>query len=77
MELSEGALDLFIQVMDKDIKQGWALGNPTSDLPAAGCNSLYQHSLAQPSSQFFIQWSVHLSKPSTSSVPEGLTHFQR
>ncbi|KAK4816774.1 hypothetical protein QYF61_022772 [Mycteria americana] len=48
-KLTEGALDPFIQITDKDIKQNWpqlrALGNTTCDRPPAGVNSIHHHSL--------------------------------
>ncbi|KAK4827985.1 hypothetical protein QYF61_022687 [Mycteria americana] len=48
-KLTEGALDPFIQIIDKDIKQNWpqhrALGNTTCDHPPTGVNSIHHHSL--------------------------------
>ncbi|KAK4817402.1 hypothetical protein QYF61_013272 [Mycteria americana] len=48
-KLTEGALDPFIQIMDKDIKQNWpqhrALGNTACDRPLTGVNSIHHHSL--------------------------------
>ncbi|KAK4820738.1 hypothetical protein QYF61_004419 [Mycteria americana] len=48
-KLTEGALDPFIQIIDKDIKQDWpqhrALGNTTCDRPPTGLNSIHHHSL--------------------------------
>ncbi|KAK4810518.1 hypothetical protein QYF61_004481 [Mycteria americana] len=48
-KLTEGALDPFIQITDKDIKQNWpqhrALGNTTCDWPPTGVNSIHHHSL--------------------------------
>ncbi|KAK4824003.1 hypothetical protein QYF61_009128 [Mycteria americana] len=48
-KLTEGALNPFIQIIDKDIKQDWpqhqALGNSTCDRPPAGFNSIHHHSL--------------------------------
>ncbi|KAK4814368.1 LOW QUALITY PROTEIN: hypothetical protein QYF61_017781 [Mycteria americana] len=48
-KLTEGALDPFIQIIDKDIKQNWpqhrALGNTTCDRPPTGVNSIQHHSL--------------------------------
>ncbi|KAK4818922.1 hypothetical protein QYF61_022099 [Mycteria americana] len=48
-KLTEGALDPFIQIIDKDIKQDWpqysALGNTTCDQPPTGVNSIHHHSL--------------------------------
>ncbi|KAK4819021.1 hypothetical protein QYF61_024137 [Mycteria americana] len=48
-KLTEGALDPFIQIIDKDIKQDWpqhrALGNTTCDRPPTGVNSIHHHSL--------------------------------
>ncbi|KAK4821667.1 hypothetical protein QYF61_027135 [Mycteria americana] len=48
-KLTEGALDPFIQIIDKDIKQNWpqhrALGNTTCDRPPAGVNSIHHNSL--------------------------------
>ncbi|KAK4814264.1 hypothetical protein QYF61_012819 [Mycteria americana] len=47
--LTEGALDPFIQIIDKDVKQNWpqhrALGNTTCDRPPTGVNSIHHHSL--------------------------------
>ncbi|KAK4822538.1 hypothetical protein QYF61_015544 [Mycteria americana] len=47
--LTEGALDPFIQISDKDVKQNWpqhrALGNTTCDRPPTGVNSIHHHSL--------------------------------
>ncbi|KAK4825008.1 hypothetical protein QYF61_022954 [Mycteria americana] len=48
-KLTEGALDPFIQIIDKDIKQEWpqhgALGNTACDRPPNGVNSIHHHSL--------------------------------
>ncbi|KAK4808361.1 hypothetical protein QYF61_026964 [Mycteria americana] len=48
-KLAEGALDPFIHIIDKDIKQNWpqhrALGNTTCDRPPTGFNSIHHHSL--------------------------------
>ncbi|KAK4827864.1 hypothetical protein QYF61_022014 [Mycteria americana] len=48
-KLTEGALDPFVQIIDKDIKQNWpqhrALGNTTCDRPPTGVNSIHHHSL--------------------------------
>ncbi|KAK4828336.1 hypothetical protein QYF61_025805 [Mycteria americana] len=48
-KLTEGALDLLIQIIDKDIKQNWpqhrALGNTTCDWLPTGVNSIHHHSL--------------------------------
>ncbi|KAK4826971.1 hypothetical protein QYF61_012912 [Mycteria americana] len=48
-KLTEGALDPFIQIIDKDIKQNWpqhrALGNTACDQPPTGVNSIHHHSL--------------------------------
>ncbi|KAK4814535.1 hypothetical protein QYF61_022254 [Mycteria americana] len=48
-KLTEGALDPFVQIIDKDIKQNWpqhrALGNSTCDRPPTGANSIHHHSL--------------------------------
>ncbi|KAK4818679.1 hypothetical protein QYF61_017424 [Mycteria americana] len=48
-KLTEGALDPFIQIIDKDIKQDWpqhrALGNTACDRPPTGVNSIHHHSL--------------------------------
>ncbi|KAK4819531.1 LOW QUALITY PROTEIN: hypothetical protein QYF61_006024 [Mycteria americana] len=48
-KLTEGALDPFVQIIDKDIKQDWpqhrALGNTTCDRPPTGVNSIHHHSL--------------------------------
>ncbi|KAK4820534.1 hypothetical protein QYF61_000205 [Mycteria americana] len=48
-KLTEGALDPFVQIIDKDIKQDWpqhrALGNTTGDRLPTGVNSIHHHSL--------------------------------
>ncbi|KAK4810165.1 LOW QUALITY PROTEIN: hypothetical protein QYF61_010477, partial [Mycteria americana] len=48
-KLTEGALNPFVQIIDKDIKQNWpqyrALGNTTCDRPPTGVNSIHHHSL--------------------------------
>ncbi|KAK4816334.1 hypothetical protein QYF61_015018 [Mycteria americana] len=48
-KLTEGALDPFIQIIDKDVKQNWpqhrALGNTACDRLPTGVNSLHHHSL--------------------------------
>ncbi|KAK4823737.1 hypothetical protein QYF61_006006 [Mycteria americana] len=48
-KLAESALDPFIQIIDKDIKQNWpqhrALGNTACDRPPTGVNSIHHHSL--------------------------------
>ncbi|KAK4822811.1 hypothetical protein QYF61_020094 [Mycteria americana] len=48
-KLAESALDPFIQIIDKDIKQDWpqhrALGNTACDRPPTGVNSIHHHSL--------------------------------
>ncbi|KAK4815510.1 LOW QUALITY PROTEIN: hypothetical protein QYF61_003068 [Mycteria americana] len=48
-KLTEGALDPFVQIIDKDIKQNWpqhrALGDTTCDRPPTGVNSIHHHSL--------------------------------
>ncbi|KAK4816696.1 LOW QUALITY PROTEIN: hypothetical protein QYF61_020580 [Mycteria americana] len=48
-KLTEGALDHFVQIIDKDIKQNWpqhrALGNTTCDWRPTGVNSIHHHSL--------------------------------
>ncbi|KAK4821571.1 LOW QUALITY PROTEIN: hypothetical protein QYF61_023478 [Mycteria americana] len=48
-KLTEGALDPFIQIIDKDIKQNCpqhrALGNTACDQPPSGANSIHHHSL--------------------------------
>ncbi|KAK4828228.1 hypothetical protein QYF61_024723 [Mycteria americana] len=48
-KLTEGALDPFVQVIDKNIKQNWpqhrALGNTACDQPPTGFNSIHHHSL--------------------------------
>ncbi|KAK4817682.1 LOW QUALITY PROTEIN: hypothetical protein QYF61_024911 [Mycteria americana] len=48
-KLTEGALDPFIQIIDKDIKQNWpqhrALGDTTCDRLPTGVNSIHHHSL--------------------------------
>ncbi|KAK4810025.1 LOW QUALITY PROTEIN: hypothetical protein QYF61_005088 [Mycteria americana] len=50
-KLTEGALDPFVQIIDKDIKQNWpqhrALGNTACDRPPTGVNSNHHHSLYQ------------------------------
>ncbi|KAK4815596.1 hypothetical protein QYF61_004811 [Mycteria americana] len=47
-KLTQGALDPFIQIIDKDIKQDWpqhsALGNTTCDWPPTGVISIHHHS---------------------------------
>ncbi|KAK4816559.1 hypothetical protein QYF61_017949 [Mycteria americana] len=47
-KLTEGALDPFVQIIDKDVKQDWpqhrALGNTTCDRPPTGVNSIHHHS---------------------------------
>ncbi|KAK4829148.1 hypothetical protein QYF61_002363 [Mycteria americana] len=48
-KLAESALDPFVQIIDKDIKQNWpqhrALGNTACDRPPTGVNSIHHHSL--------------------------------
>ncbi|KAK4814757.1 hypothetical protein QYF61_026734 [Mycteria americana] len=48
-KLTEGALDPFVQIIDKDIKQNWpqhrSLGNTNCDRPPTGVNSIHHHSL--------------------------------
>ncbi|KAK4832035.1 hypothetical protein QYF61_020550 [Mycteria americana] len=48
-KLTEGALDPFIQIIDKDMKQKWpqhrAPGNTTCDRLPTGFNSIHHHSL--------------------------------
>ncbi|KAK4824481.1 hypothetical protein QYF61_015879 [Mycteria americana] len=48
-KLTEGALDPFIQIIDKDVKQNWpqhrALRNTTCDRPPTGVNSIHHQSL--------------------------------
>ncbi|KAK4820419.1 hypothetical protein QYF61_026255 [Mycteria americana] len=48
-KLTEGALDPFIQIIDKDVKQDWpqhrALGDTTCDRPPTGVNSIRHDSL--------------------------------
>ncbi|KAK4825928.1 hypothetical protein QYF61_003423 [Mycteria americana] len=48
-KLTEGVLDPFVQIIDKDIKQNWpqhrALGNTTCDRLPTGVNSIHHHSL--------------------------------
>ncbi|KAK4827087.1 LOW QUALITY PROTEIN: hypothetical protein QYF61_014189 [Mycteria americana] len=48
-KLTEGALDPFVQIIDKDIKQDWpqhrALGNTSCDWPPTGVNSIHRNSL--------------------------------
>ncbi|KAK4814854.1 hypothetical protein QYF61_027827 [Mycteria americana] len=48
-KLTEGALDPFVQIIDKDIKQNWpqhrALGNTACDQLPTRVNSIHHHSL--------------------------------
>ncbi|KAK4829747.1 hypothetical protein QYF61_006456 [Mycteria americana] len=48
-KLTESALDPFVQIIDKDVKQNWpqhrALGNTACDRPPTGVNSIHHHSL--------------------------------
>ncbi|KAK4820014.1 hypothetical protein QYF61_017393 [Mycteria americana] len=48
-KLTEGALDPFVQIIDKEIKQNWpqhrALGDTTCDQPPTGVNFIHHHSL--------------------------------
>ncbi|KAK4826791.1 hypothetical protein QYF61_011440 [Mycteria americana] len=48
-KLTEGALDPFVQIIDKDIKQDWpqhrALGVTTCDRSPTGVNCIHHHSL--------------------------------
>ncbi|KAK4816265.1 hypothetical protein QYF61_014337 [Mycteria americana] len=48
-KLTEGALDPFVHIIDKDVKQNWpqhrALGNTACDRPPTGVNSIHHHSL--------------------------------
>ncbi|KAK4821557.1 hypothetical protein QYF61_022217 [Mycteria americana] len=48
-KLTEGALDPFVQIIDKDIKQDWpqhrALGNTACDRPPTGFNSIHHNSV--------------------------------
>ncbi|KAK4829196.1 hypothetical protein QYF61_002461 [Mycteria americana] len=48
-KLTEGALDPFVQIIDKDVKQNWpqhrALGNTACDQPPTGVNSIHRNSL--------------------------------
>ncbi|KAK4814532.1 hypothetical protein QYF61_022021 [Mycteria americana] len=48
-KLTEGALNPFVQIIDKDVKQNWpqhrALGNTACDRPPTGVNSIHHHSL--------------------------------
>ncbi|KAK4824684.1 hypothetical protein QYF61_017408 [Mycteria americana] len=48
-KLTEGALNPFIQIIDKDVKRNWpqhrALGNTACDRPPTGVNSIHRHSL--------------------------------
>ncbi|KAK4832875.1 hypothetical protein QYF61_025971 [Mycteria americana] len=48
-KLTEDALDLLVQIIDKDMKQNWpqhrALGNTACDRPPVGVNSIHHHSL--------------------------------
>ncbi|KAK4820021.1 hypothetical protein QYF61_017694 [Mycteria americana] len=47
-KLTESALDPFVQIIHKDVKQDWpqhrALGNTTGDRPPTGVNSIHHHS---------------------------------
>ncbi|KAK4811117.1 hypothetical protein QYF61_019748 [Mycteria americana] len=67
-KLTEGALEPFVQIIDKDIKQNWpqhrALGDTTCDQLPNGFNSIHHNSLG-PASQtgFFTPRRVHPSKP--------------
>ncbi|KAK4823484.1 hypothetical protein QYF61_002548 [Mycteria americana] len=48
-KLTDGAINPFVQIIDKDVKQNWpqhrALGNTTCDRPPTGVNSIHHHSL--------------------------------
>ncbi|KAK4807027.1 hypothetical protein QYF61_000356 [Mycteria americana] len=48
-KLTESALDPFVQIIDKDVKQNWpqhrALGNTACNRPPTGVNSINHHSL--------------------------------
>ncbi|KAK4820403.1 hypothetical protein QYF61_026239, partial [Mycteria americana] len=48
-KLTESALDPFVQIIDKDVKQNWpqhrALGDTACDRPPTGVNSIHHHSL--------------------------------
>ncbi|KAK4829635.1 hypothetical protein QYF61_005846 [Mycteria americana] len=48
-KLTEGALDPFVQIIDKDVKQNWpqhrALGNTACDQPPTGFYSIHHHPL--------------------------------
>ncbi|KAK4828264.1 hypothetical protein QYF61_024871 [Mycteria americana] len=48
-KLTESALDPFVQIIDKDVKQNWpqhrALGNTACDWPPTGFNSIHHHPL--------------------------------
>ncbi|KAK4815221.1 hypothetical protein QYF61_022868 [Mycteria americana] len=48
-KLTESALDPFVQIIDKDVKQNWpqhrALGNTACDRPPTGVNSIHHSSL--------------------------------
>ncbi|KAK4825919.1 hypothetical protein QYF61_003414 [Mycteria americana] len=48
-KLTEGALDPFVQIIDKDIKHDWPqhrpLGNTACDRPPTGVNSIHHNSL--------------------------------
>ncbi|KAK4824898.1 hypothetical protein QYF61_021138 [Mycteria americana] len=67
-KLTEGALNPFIQIIDKDIKQDWpqhrALGNTTCDRPPTGVNSFHRHSLG-PAIQpvLYPPYSTHHTQP--------------
>ncbi|KAK4827170.1 LOW QUALITY PROTEIN: hypothetical protein QYF61_015132 [Mycteria americana] len=55
--LTEGALNPFIQIIDKDINQDWlqhrALGNTACDQPPTGFNSIYHNPLGSASQPLF------------------------
>ncbi|KAK4826673.1 LOW QUALITY PROTEIN: hypothetical protein QYF61_010682 [Mycteria americana] len=53
-KLTEGALDPFVQIIDKDVKQNWpqhrALGNTACDRPPTGVNSIHHNWPGHPAS---------------------------
>ncbi|KAK4830739.1 hypothetical protein QYF61_013189 [Mycteria americana] len=75
-KLPEGALDPFVQIIDKDIKQNWpqhrALGNTACDRPPTGVNSIHHHSLGlaiQP--VLYPGQSTHLQAMSSQFLQEN------
>ncbi|KAK4816653.1 hypothetical protein QYF61_019630 [Mycteria americana] len=57
-KLTEGALDPFVQIIDKDVKQNWpqhrALGNTACDRLPTGVNSIHHHSLGPAIQPVFV-----------------------